>query len=74
MKSPTIKKEDKFINFAEALQKVLDGERVTREEWGDEGEYGLLLDDGFLGIRHEGKLHSWKLHESDILAEDWYVI
>lgn len=68
-----MKNKQKYT-FAEALEKLLEGERITRVEWDNEGEYGLLLSDGFLGIRHEGQLHVWKVHQEDIIAEDWYVI
>lgn len=73
MTAPT-KNKIEMHTFAEALELVLKGERVTRLEWADDGEYGLLLSDGFLGIRHEKKLHSWKVHESDINATDWVVV
>ncbi len=74
MKSPVIKKERFLLNFHQALSKVLEGERITREEWLNEGEFGLLISDGFLGIRRDGKLHTWKLHQMDMEANDWYVI
>ncbi len=68
------KKQPQLMSFTDALEAILKGDRVTRAEWENEGEYGLLLSDGFLGIRHENKLHTWKLHQEDIIADDWYVI
>lgn len=71
--SPT-KITKQSLTFPEALSKILEGERVTRLEWENESEYGLMLSDGFLGIRHDNQLYSWKLHQSDLLAEDWVIV
>jgi hypothetical protein len=72
-KAPTGKKQE-LLSFSEALYKMLEGDRVTRMEWEDEGEYGVILSDGFLAIRHDNQMHIWKVHKDDILADDWYVI
>lgn len=63
----------KKMSFYEALQLTLEGERITRVEWNDEGVYGFMMN-GILTLRREFKFHQWIVTEGDIIAEDWYVI
>lgn len=61
------------FNFKEALDEMVNGEKVTRLEWENKGEYGFLMG-GVLMIRREFKNHQWILSEGDIQAEDWVLI
>ncbi len=61
------------MTFTEALNKICDGQKVTRKEWNNKKEYGFLLND-HLSIFLKGKPHDWIVSYGDLLAEDWLVI
>ena len=59
------------------MRAIKKGHKVTRVEWENEKEYGLLTL-GWLCIHHakdpEAKFHTWKVNEGDLVAEDWIII
>lgn len=61
------------IDFAAALERIRDGERVTRLDWKDEGQYGLLHN-GQLCLRLPTGLHTWIVSDGDMNAGDWIVL
>jgi len=65
------------MNFTEAIDKILDGNRITKEEWKDKRHYGLLKD-GILQIHKAGEadetIHPWILSEEDLIGEDWELV
>lgn len=61
------------MTFYQALDKILEGERVTRLEWADEGTYCLMID-SILHIRTENKIHQWIIHEADMIPNDWVLV
>lgn len=67
----------KDFSFSRALDAILEGDRVSREEWGDTRHYGLMKD-GILVIHKAGEkadlLHPWILNEADITSDDWIII
>jgi len=70
------KKADKIVtnlSFPNAIQAIINGEKVRREEWADKEEY-CLLKDNFLMIHRNGKFHAWIVSEGDVMAIDWIVI
>ena len=69
---PTGKKVVIEMSFSDALYAVVAGKRVTRLEWDNTNEYGIL-DGTYLKIHRGGKLHNWIVSEGDILALDWVV-
>lgn len=72
--SPVPKKTaPKLLTFPQALNQLIDEKKITRVEWNDPQEYGILHDK-FLCIHTKGKLHSWLVSESDLLAIDWMVV
>lgn len=65
------------MTFAEALEEVEKGNRVTRLEWGNADEYFFKASDGFLSIHHagEGKMtHRTLVKDGDYLASDWMLV
>lgn len=73
--SPLPKKQANLnlLTFPQALNKVIDGKTITRVEWEDKEEYGLLRN-SFLEIHTKGKFHQWIVSEGDLIAIDWYVL
>lgn len=77
--SPPTKKieEKKRLTFGEAMASVLDGKRVTREQWDDKRWYGLIKD-GILHIHKAGesadRLHPWTLNAGDLDGKDWIIL
>lgn len=60
------------MDFPSAMREVIDGKKVTRTEWEDEGSYGELKD-GFLMIKNKG-MHQWIVSEADMTSLDWIII
>jgi hypothetical protein len=60
------------LTFAQALDKLLDGKKVSKKEWGDEGIYIFLSDT--LRIRKDDKVHDLIVQAGDIQGTDWFVI
>ena len=74
---PKTKKVSKMMTFGEAMDEVVDGNKVTRLEWERVNEY-VFLKDGFLCIHHtadsEDILHRLMVSDGDLTAKDWMVI
>jgi len=66
-----------LLGFERAMDSMLEGERVTREEWGDKRTY-YLIHDHLLHIHKAGEkeetLHPCVPSDADFLASDWYVL
>lgn len=65
----------KGMSFGEAIDKILNGKRVTRIEWNDKEEYGYL-DGEDLSIHHKGDdtHHIWRVRIVDMSAKDYIEI
>ena len=65
------------ITFYVALEKLLEGERITRVAWEDKRTY-ILVDDNILSIHKagetKGKIRPWIVSDVDISADDWFVL
>jgi len=65
------------VDFAKAIEAVLDGKRISRKEWNDLRHYGILKD-GLLQIHKAGEAeedtHPWILNDGDLLSFDWIII
>jgi len=59
--------------FPDAIQEIMDGNKITREEWDSKEEYGFMADE-VLQIHTKGKDHKWIISEGDMRGEDWIVI
>jgi len=64
---------DKTMDFPDAIRQVIDGKRITKLEWKDAEEFGVLLD-GKLKIHRHGKFFDWLINDGDLTGEDWIVI
>ena len=66
-----------LLGFERAIDAMLEGENVTREEWKDKRTYGLLKD-GILQLHKKGEdketTHPWILNDADLVSDDWYVL
>lgn len=66
-----------LVGFERALDALLEGEKITRQEWNDKRTYGLLKE-GILQLHKKGEkeseLHPWILNEGDLTSDDWYVL
>lgn len=69
--SPVPKKRE-LLDFPDAVRKIIEGKKVTKEEWNDEKKYGHLAH-GFLCI-HTDEDHTWNVNDGDLLGKDYYVI
>jgi len=72
--SPDIMEVEIEMTFAEAINELLAGEKITRVDWENRNIY-CYLDKitGQLRIMNK-KECSWVIHKNDLLAEDWVVI
>lgn len=71
--SPLPQEGKMLFNFPNAMQQIIEGKRIQREEWENKEEY-CLLKDAFLMIYRNGKFHQWVINDGDLLAEDWIVL
>jgi len=62
-----------MMTFSEAMYQVIVGKKITRLEWNDKNEYGMLKE-GWLQIYTKGQFHIWKISDGDMLNSDWVVI
>jgi len=69
----TPKKETKPFDFYQAIKQVHKGKKVSRLAWEDKNEYALMHNE-FLSIHTKGKTHQWAVHETDMIADDWFII
>lgn len=64
---------DVKIDFHQAIDAVLDGQRVGRFSW-PEGEYMFMSPDEFFMIHKDGKDHLFTLRKIDMTGVDFFVI
>ena len=70
--SPKITESQVLMSFPDAMSEVIKGSKVTRVEWKDITEYGVLAD-GWLSIHTKGEFHVWKVNDTDLESKDWVV-
>lgn len=71
--SGKIKKIETLFSFPKAIEALIGGSKIRREEWTEKEEY-CLLKDNFLMIHRNDKFHTWIVSEGDLLALDWQII
>lgn len=72
--SPVIKKGTaETMSFADALQEIINGKKVTRLEWVSNEEYGFMKDERLM-IHTKGQDHLWIVSKGDITNLDWTVL
>lgn len=62
-----------IMDFMAALKVVIDGGRVTRLEWDNQGTY-MFLWGGFLSIHQDGKTSRLLVSDGDLLGTDWVKV
>ena len=59
------------------MEKVIEGRKITKLEWNNRDDYGLLIN-GQLCIHKHGEAHdvfrSWIISEGDLIGKDWVEI
>ena len=65
----------KKYTFPEAMQKVIEGKKVSRLEWNDEKTYGFL-NGKHLSIQYSNKPDNfqWIVSDGDMIGTDWIVV
>ncbi len=69
-----IPSEVKMMVFAECIEKLLIGEKITRLDWADEKVYGVMREKLLMIMAADGQFHTWTVHEEDLRAGDWVVV
>ena len=70
--APT-KDSERTMSFPAAVQKIIDGEAVTKLEWNNP-KIIVLLKDGWLVIRKaDMKDYTLKLSDGDMFGTDWVL-
>lgn len=71
--SPSPTKLKQITDFPKAIQAIIDGKRITKEEWGNPDDYGILKD-GFLMLHRDGKWFRWLVSDGDLTGTDWIIM
>lgn len=77
--SPRVEKqakqpETKTLNFAEAMEALLDDKKVRRQEWPEDGTYLFIKNEQVTIFKPEDKLfHPLIISSGDILGTDWVI-
>lgn len=61
-----------YFTFSQIVKNLLEGSKVTRKEW--KNKEPVYLSEGFLCIDMEGKKNYLVVRDSDMIAEDWYIL
>lgn len=62
------------MDFPDAVQKVIDGFKVTKLSWNDMATY-VFLGEGFLRInKNDGTRPQLLVSEGDMTGTDWVVV
>ena len=62
------------MDFPTAIRSVMNGLRITKQEWNDYETYGVLKDGLLLLHKPNGDFYSWIINEGDLMGEDWIEI
>lgn len=63
-----------YTTFPEAIKAVIDGKKITKQEWDDPEYYGLLNGEFLMLHKPYGTFHQWIVSYGDLTGDDWYVI
>lgn len=62
-----------LLELVDAVQHVLNGGRIRREEWDD--AYWVEMHGGLLSLRKpDGSYHGWIMSYADWQAQDWVTL
>ena len=71
--SPSPTKLKKITTFPQAIAAVIDGKRITKEEWGNPDDYGMLKDRRLM-LHRDGKWYNWLVSDGDLTGLDWLIM
>lgn len=63
---------DTQMDFPTALSYVVNGRRITKLEWDNPDDFGMLRG-SWLMLYKGGKWHTWIVSEGDLLGTDWVI-
>lgn len=66
----SMSKSANTLAFPEAVKRVMEGAKMTRESWKDEGEF-IFLNEGRLRVIREGALYDLIVGDGDLFGVDW---
>jgi hypothetical protein len=61
------------LDFPSALKEVIAGHRITKLEWDNPNDFGMLKD-GFLMLYRDREWSAWLLNDGDLMGKDWIVL
>ena len=70
----SIPKEIIQMTFFEALKKLSEGSKITKLEWGNTKEYGLLRDGRVQLHKSDDLFYQWIISDGDLNGKDWITI
>lgn len=62
------------FDFPTAIEKVMDGEKITRLEWKSKEDYGVLKDGKLMLHKANGELAAWWISDGDLWGKDWVCL
>jgi hypothetical protein len=73
-KAPSTKVPPPPMSFPQAMEEVIKGNKVTKQEWNNKEIYGAMID-GKLKIKlADGKFHDWIITDGDLMGNDFMVL
>lgn len=61
------------MDFPDAMRKILEGGKITKQEWANSKIY-LEMRDGFLCLHRDGESNALMVSEGDMIGEDWVTV
>jgi len=62
-------------SFTEIIDSLLAGNKVRRQEWGNDGTYLVIENEKLMIFKPEDKqLHPLIISTGDLLGEDWIIV
>lgn len=74
MTSPTIIDQPALMDFAQALQAITKGKKITKLEWQDARIYGHMIDAKLYLHQLDGINYVWQVSEGDIIGTDYVIV
>ena len=62
------------MDFYSAVEEMLAGRKVTKQEWGSDSYYGFMKDDLLKLRKSDGKTFDWIISRGDIEGTDYIII
>ena len=73
--SKKLSKSDTEFDFFDALKWVfLEGEKITKTEWGNPEFYGTVINGMLVLHKNDGIYYPWLISEADAQGQDWTLI